>query len=73
MIILRGMYTISAPRISRETCRGIHYVCMFCKQSGEDVIWEYDEDARQVVAVTCADVVACADRQAEVAIIEGYG
>lgn len=49
----------NSPRISREICRG---QCMFCKQCGE-VVWEYDEDRREVIAVTCVDVETCAAAQ----------
>ena len=62
----------NANRISREICNGVRYCCMFCKQRGEDVVWEYDEVERQVIAVTCVDVGACGDRQAARDVYEGF-
>lgn len=62
----------TANRVSREICRGPNYRCMFCGQCGDDVVWEYDEDARQLIAMSCDDVDTCADRQAaQVAHEEG--
>lgn len=52
-------FEVPAPRISREVCSGPHYQCMFCSRVNVPVIWEYDEDAREVFAVTCVDVESC--------------
>ena len=50
------------PRIATEVCKGIQYPCMCCGTIRHDVLWEYDLDRREVLAVTCVDRDACEER-----------
>jgi len=51
------------PRIATEVCKGIQYPCMCCGTRKHDVLWEYDLDQREVLAVTCVDRDACEARR----------
>ena len=53
------------PRIATEVCKGAQYPCMCCGTTRHDVLWEYDLDRREVLAVTCVDRDACEERHVE--------
>ena len=56
-------FSPSAPRISREFISGPHYECLFCGRRNLPMVWEYDEDARELVAITCIDIDDCGAAQ----------
>lgn len=51
------------PRIATEVCKGMRYPCMGCGTVKHDVLWEYDLDRREVLAVTCLNHDACEARR----------
>lgn len=59
----RNTHRLVNPRIATEVCKGMQYPCMGCGTVKHDVLWEYDLDRREVLAVTCLNHDACEARR----------